>query len=251
MIVLYVWLCWLAARWTAPLVGRSLRDAFRVRTVRGGKVFNVAWPTLIQLVALPIGMQTDRVVLIHASTITALTQYNLASQMFIPIWAVISAGGIALWPIYARAQRHGESAISPLKLSIAFGAGAGLVALAVGLIAPYVAHLASGGQVHLPVLLIVAFILFMIAQSMKVPLGNYLTDARGLAFQAYMILIFLPVNLGLSILFAARLGAAGPILGSTVGVLGCQVISNWIYVRRRMRTAPPVPDTSIEITEGA
>jgi O-antigen/teichoic acid export membrane protein len=251
MLALNIWICWLAARWVAPLVGRSVRDALRLRTVRGGRVFNVAWPTLIQLVALPIGMQSDRIVLVHASTVTALTQYNLASQMFIPIWGVIIAGGIALWPIYARAQRHGEAYTSPLKLSVGFGVAAGLVALVVGLFAPYLAHLASGGKVHLPVLLIVSFVLFIAVQAMKLPIGYFLTDAKGLAFQAYMILIFLPVNLGLSILFAARLGAAGPIIGSTVGVLGCQVIATWIYVQRRIRSQGAPSLGSLEVTEGA
>lgn len=252
-VVLSALICWLAARWVAPLVRRSIRDAVHVRTVRGGAVFGVAWPTLVQMIALPVAMQTDRIVLSHMSSVSALAQYNLASQMFTPIWGVVSAGGIALWPIFARARRRGESTTSPLALAVGFGVASGGVALAVGLLAPYLAHLASNGAVHLPILLIASFIVFMIVQGMKVPLGMYLTDARGLAFQAFMILLFLPVNLGLSVLFARRLGAAGPIIGSTVGVLGCQVIANWIFVRRRMResAAQPVAPDSVEITEGA
>lgn len=253
LLLLSGFICVLAARWVAPLVGRSIRDAVHVRTVRGGAVFGVAWPTLVQMIALPIAMQTDRVVLSHVSTVSALAQYNLASQMFTPIWGVVSAGGIALWPIFARARQRGEATTSPLTLAIGFGIASGAVALAVGLLAPYLAQLASDGAVHLPILLIVSFIAFMTMQGAKVPLGMYLTDARGLAFQAYMILLFLPVNLGLSVLFAVRVGAAGPIIGSTIGVFGCQVIANWVYVRRRMRAdpaRPPVP-SSAEVTERA
>lgn len=254
LLVLSGFICWLAARWVAPLVRRSISDAFHVRTVRGAAVFGVAWPTLVQMIALPVAMQTDRIVLSHVSSVSALAQYNLASQMFTPIWGVVSAGGIALWPIFARARQRGESTTSPLTLAIGFGVASGVVALAVGLLAPYLAHLASDGAVHLPILLIASFIAFMIVQGAKVPLGMYLTDARGLAFQAYMILLFLPVNLGLSVLFAKQLGAAGPIIGSTIGVFGCQVVANWIYVRRRLRedAADRAPvQSSLDVTEGA
>jgi O-antigen/teichoic acid export membrane protein len=235
-IVLSAVICWLAARWVAPLVRRSVRDAMHVRTVRGGSVLRVAWPTLVQMIALPIAMQTDRIVLSHVSGVDALAQYNLASQMFTPIWGVVSAGGIALWPIFARARQRGEKATSPLRLAVGFGAASAAVAVVVAVFAPVLARLASGGAVHLPVLLLVAFVVFIAAQGVKVPLGMYLTDARGLAFQAYLILLFLPVNLVLSIVFAAHLGAAGPIIGSAIGVICCQVIANWIYVRHRLRT---------------
>ncbi|MCU1656116.1 MAG: polysaccharide biosynthesis protein, partial [Pseudonocardiales bacterium] len=45
----------------------------------------------------------------------------------------------------------------------------------------------------------------------------------------------LPVNLGLSWYLAIHLGAVGPVIGSTVGVLLCQVLANWWYVRRDLR----------------
>jgi O-antigen/teichoic acid export membrane protein len=60
----------------------------------------------------------------------------------------------------------------------------------------------------------------------------YMTDARGLRYQALWIVALLPVNLGLSWILAVQIGAAGPIIGSAVGVLVCQVMANWIYVRR-------------------
>jgi hypothetical protein len=62
-----------------------------------------------------------------------------------------------------------------------------------------------------------------------------MTDARGLRYQALMIVLLLPVNLGLSWYLAVQIGAAGPVIGSAVGVFCCQVVANWVYVRRDLR----------------
>jgi hypothetical protein len=79
----------------------------------------------------------------------------------------------------------------------------------------------------------------MVLQATKYPLGMYMTDARGLRYQAFMIIAFLPVNLGLSWVLAVQIGAPGPIIGSAVGVLFSQVLANWLYVRRELRAQRP------------
>ncbi len=75
----------------------------------------------------------------------------------------------------------------------------------------------------------------MIVQAMKSPLGMFMTDAKGLRFQAYMVVLMLPVNVGLSIVLAQSLGAVGPVIGSIVGVVVFQLLANWIYVARAER----------------
>jgi hypothetical protein len=60
----------------------------------------------------------------------------------------------------------------------------------------------------------------------------YMTDARGLKFQIIPILIMVPLNLGLSWWLIGLVGAGGPIIGSAVSVLLCQLIPNFVYVRR-------------------
>jgi O-antigen/teichoic acid export membrane protein len=224
---------WVAARRVQPNFHGAVRDVPRVRTVRGGRVLDVAWPMLLQMIALPIAMQTDRIVLSHLSTPRSLAQYNLASQLYSPVWQITSAAGIALWPIFARARaRSTRSAAGPLQLAAAFAGIAALLCAVITAVAPWLAARASGDRVHLGPLLLVSFAVFMIFQAAKYPLGMYLTDARGLRFQALTIAAFLPVNLGLSIVLARPYGAAGPVIGSAVGVLLCQVVANWLYVRR-------------------
>jgi len=227
----------LAGKQIGPVFWGALRDAPRLRSVRGGKVFDVAWPMLIQLIALPIAMQTDRLLLSHFSNLKNLAEYNLASQMYIPVYYVISAAGIALWPIFTKARVGGSHAgVSPMRMSIVFGGAAAAVCALLSLASPWLAAWASGGRIHLGIPLIVSFSIFMVFQAMKYPLGMYMTDARGLRFQAVMIvLLLLPVNLALSWYLAIKIGAAGPVIGSAVGVYFSQVVANWVYVRRALR----------------
>lgn len=230
----------IASRSVSPVLGEALHGAPHVRTVRGGRVLDVAWPMVVQSIALPIAMQTDRIVLSHVAGVSELAQYNLASQMFTPIWAVVSAAGITLWPVFAKARAKGERA-SPIPLSLVFGVAAALLALAVSLFSPFLARVASDGVISLDVGLVVTFSFFMVFQALKYPLGIYMTDPPGLRYQAYMILMMVPVNLGISIVLAREFGAAGPVIGSAIGVFVFQVLANLHYVRRAQRRAVASP----------
>jgi O-antigen/teichoic acid export membrane protein len=211
-----------------------VRQVGRLRTVSGGRVLDVAWPMLIQSIALPIAMQTDRLVLSHRAGSGVLAEYNLASQMFTPIWAVVAAAGVTLWPVFARARANGRRE-SPMSTALLFGAMAGLMATVIALFSPWIARLAAGDRIQLSVLLVVSFAVLMVFQGLKYPLGMFMTDVAGLRFQALLIVLMLPVNVGLSWYLAGPLGAAGPVIGSVAGVVGFQVLPNLIYVRRRLR----------------
>lgn len=221
---------YLAARYISPQFRTVLRDVRHFRAIPGGQVMNVAWPMLAQMIALPIAMQTDRLLLSHLAPNAQLAQYNLASQLFGMITQTISTAGIALWPVFAKA-REGDIR-SPWGFTVGFlGAGLGLAAV-LGVLLPWFAPLISGGRITLSPWLIVGFILFVGAQAAKYPLGMYMTDARGLRFQVLPIFILVPVNLAISWALITPLGAAGPILGSAIAVTLCQVLPNIWFVRR-------------------
>lgn len=233
----------MANRRIRPLLGEAFRGAWRVWSVRGARVFDTAWPMLVQMIALPLAMQSNRLILSHVSTVDELATYSLASQMYNPIFSVSVAASMALWPIFAKARSVGTSDVSARKLALLFGGLALLAVTAMTLVSGFLADLASGGTIHLPLELLLAFSALMVVQAAKSPLGMYMTDARGLRFQAYMVLLMLPVNVGISILLASTLGAVGPVIGSIVGVFVFQLLVNWIYVGRteRRRLASPKP----------
>jgi O-antigen/teichoic acid export membrane protein len=212
-------------------------------------VFSSAWPMFVQMIAFPIAMQTDRVILSHVSDVTNMARYNLGSQIFTPVWQVVAAAGAALWPVFARqrAERERRAAqgatvpagtrdrADPFRLAGWFGLAAGVVSGVLAVASPLLSSVATGGVVTLPVALLVAFIAFMVVQAAKYPLGMYMTDDPGLRFQAAMMIAMLPVNLGLSWWLGATLGAIGPVIGSVVGVFLCQVAGPWWWIHRRER----------------
>jgi len=178
-------------------------------------------------------------VLSHRAGPDVLAEYNLAAQMFIPIWAVVSSAGVTLWPVFARARARGEQH-SPLPMAALFGGLAAVMAGGVALASPFLADLASGGAIVLGGPVVASFAVLMVLQGLKYPLGMYMTDARGLRFQAFAIVAMLPLNVGLSWYLAGPLGAAGPVIGSVVGVACSQLAANYLYVRRALREAASV-----------
>lgn len=226
-----------AARLIRPVVGRAARAARHVRTERGGPVFDVGWPLLVQMVALPLALQTDRIVLSHLSTLDELAKYSLASQLFAPVLAVIGSAGAVLWPIFAKARARGtdEGVTSPNVLALAFGAAATAICLVLSLASPWLAAGASDGSIELPIGVLVAFSALMIVQAVRYPLGSYLTDAPGLRFQAWMIVGMLPINVVLSLVLAAKFGAIGPLIASVISMSIFQLYGTWWYVKRERR----------------
>nr|WP_225224951.1 polysaccharide biosynthesis protein [Cellulomonas sp. JH27-2] len=231
----------------------AVKDVPRIRAVPGVNVMHVAGPMLVQMVALPIAMQTDRLLLSHVGTTAELAQYNLSSQFFGIVLQTIAAAGVALWPVFAR-DRSTARVRSPFPMAWAFAGASVAVAGMLCAVLPWLTEFVSGGEISLGPALVVSFVAFVAVQGAKYPLGMYMTDARGLRFQVPPILLLVPLNLGLSWWLIAPLGAAGPVIGSTVAVLLCQVLPNIWYVRRdlrRRRTAGAAPDEDAPSTDAA
>lgn len=214
-----------------PTLGAAVRDIPRVRSAPGVKVLHLAWPMLLQMLVLPIAMQTDRILLSHLAGSDAVAQYNLASQLFNMVMQAIAAGGIALWPVFARARSDGELR-SPIGPTWTF-LGAGLaLSTALALIAPFLARFISDGEITFDPILLASFVAFAAVTAAKYPAGMYMTDEKGLRFQILPILVLVPLNLAISWWLIGVVGAAGPIIGSVVATLLCQVLPNLWWVRR-------------------
>jgi O-antigen/teichoic acid export membrane protein len=222
-----------AARMIRPAISSAVRATPRVHRVPGAKVFDVAWPMLMLMTLLPIANQSDRLVLSHVSDSGNLATYNLAAQMFLPVWQVTTAGGIALWSTFARARADGDrTKHSPIPLAAGFASAAFVVCMVISALSPWLVRLASGGQIDVPPSLLLAFSAVMVCQAANYPLGMYMTDAPGLRYQAIRVVFMLPINVGISLVLAARYGAVGPVVGTATGVFLFQVVPNWMYVRR-------------------
>jgi O-antigen/teichoic acid export membrane protein len=223
-----------AARILKPQLRRAIREIPKVKAVPGVRAMNLAWPMLVQMIALPIAMQTHRLLLSHLTDGDELAQYNLSAQLFGMVLQAIAAGGVALWPIYARARARHQIQ-SPFKPMLFFLAAGLLMAGVLALISGWVAAFVSDGQIVLPVWLVVGFVVFVAVQAAKYPLAMYMTDERGLRFMVRPVLVMVPLTVGLSVWSIGLVGPAGPVLASTFAVLVCQVLPNAWYVRRDLR----------------
>jgi O-antigen/teichoic acid export membrane protein len=240
----------IAARLLRPQFRGALREVIHPRRFPGVPAIGMAWPMLVQMVALPIAMQTDRLLLSHLTHGPQLAQYNLASQLYGIVISTIAAAGITLWPIYARA-RADLRIESPLKPTMWFTAGGLAMGLVVAAFTPMLAHFVAGDKIRLDFWLVGGFVVFVALQAAKYPVGMYMTDKRGLTFQVWPILVSVPLNLGLSWWLVGVLGAGGPIIGSAISVAACQLIPNlWYVVRdidaRRKKQAEGLPDAEMD-----
>ena len=215
-----------------------MRDVPRLRQVRGVRIVDTAGPSLVQSLIIPIAFQTDRLLLSHLGGGQTLAQYNLAAQLFNMLTQTIAVTGVAMWPHFAKA-RADSRVESPFGAAGTFATMGGALGLAMALAAPWAAHVISSGKVVLPLALLAANVANVVVEAAKQPLGMYMTDPRGLRAQMLPIIILVPMNLALSWALIAPLGAAGPIAGSVIAVIVCQLVpyALWVSADLRRRAA--------------
>lgn len=221
-------LAWRAIR---PQLREVIKLVPRRRAYPSVRAMHLAGPMLLQSMVLPFAMQTDRLLLSHFTEGDELAQYSLAAQLFGVVIQTITATGVALWPVFARARTVGEIK-SPGRATVLFaftGLGA---ALALTAILPWLWPFISHNRFAMTPWLIGGFIFFVTMEATKYPAGMYMTDEKGLKFQIIPVLLLVPINIGLSIALIGPLGAGGPVWGSALSVLACQVIPYHLYVRR-------------------
>lgn len=224
----------MSGRSIQPQLGKALREIpFRHR-FPGVPIFALAWPMLIQRTVMPLALQSDRILLSHLTDGEELADFNIAAQLFGMALQTIAAGGLALWPIYAKARAR-KDIQSPLSPTLWFLGGGTTLAVVLALAAPYLVDFMSDGKLVLNNWLIWGFVVYVGLQAAKYPTGMYMTDARGLRFQVLPIIIMMPISIGLSWYLIGHIGAGGAVIGSAVAVLCCQVIPNFWYVRRDLR----------------
>ena len=195
-----------------------------------------ALPMLAIIVFVPMNTQIARYVLARFGTTREVAEYAVTIQFFSPLIGLISATGLSLWPIFAKGRkRDAFRTPDPLMLSAAFAAGAGIVALPVVALMPTLAALVSGSRLEVSAWQALPFALFVAAQAAHTPLAMFLTDRRGLRLQAIFLLVAFPVNLSLSLAFIDSAGAAAPVIGAGIALVGLQLLPEYLVVARRMR----------------
>ncbi|MGA6128275.1 MULTISPECIES: hypothetical protein [unclassified Microbacterium] len=206
--------------WSGSVLLRK-RDSAQTG-VLSGALWAAAAPMLVITIASPVGQQSGRIVLANVSSAHELAQYSLAFQFYLPAVSVASAAGVTLWSTFARrssGQRRGLLVASGYMLALGLALSVGFTLL----INP-VAQLVSHGQIKVSFATAASLgALILFTSALQAP-GMLLTRPNLLAIQAVCAVAMCVVTVGLSVLLAPGIGAAGPALAAAIGVLVGQLI---------------------------
>lgn len=199
----------------------------------GAKIRALSGPMLITSLCVPIAFLSDRIVLSHVSTTSAVANYTVVIQIFAPVTGLIVAAAQPLWPMYTRARAQGERGPHLGKVLGAFVLGTVLVCGTLVLIADPIGRIIGGDEIRLGYFLPLLTALVMCLQAIAYPLAMSLMDPAGAKFVAICAVLTVPLNIGLSIILSIRMGAPGPLLALLIVSTFVQVIPTAIYARRR------------------
>ncbi|GAB2479044.1 lipopolysaccharide biosynthesis protein [Jatrophihabitans fulvus] len=221
----------------------TLRQVPDRRRHPGESIRAISGPMLITTLAVPVMLQSDRIVLSHVSSEQALADYSVVIQIFAPLVALIAASAQPLWPIWARARAEGRPGPPLGRIVAIFGTGTALVCLVLVLVADPIGTAIGGDAIDLGWVLPIAAALSVTTQAVSYPVAMKLTDPAGVRLVAAMTLLALPLNVGLSIWFAKAYGAPGPLLATFLVGLFVQTLPALLFDRRRTvaRADAPLP----------
>lgn len=182
------------------------------------RVLPVALPMFLLTVGLPIGLQSDKIVLGHRVP-ESLSEYALAFQLYAPLWAVLSTAAFALLPVFTRRRSLGlPHRALWLRATGGFAVLAALAGGALVLLGPLVVRLQTDGRVPVGLDLRLALAALLVLQITGLVSGMLLNSPDELRFQAACVLNMMVANVGLSWLLAGSLGVAGPVIASAVSI---------------------------------
>ncbi|MEH0110274.1 hypothetical protein V6N00_11230 [Tersicoccus sp. MR15.9] len=232
---------------TAPLLPSTARDLLRVRAVPGARVMDVGWPMLAQLLATPLSMTMQRYILAQHAPAADVAVYASAGQVFFALSGLISAGGTALWPAYARARHRGELTRGPFGLALLFVVATVVIGSIIAVSSPWLFGFITNGRLSIPGPVLAWFTAMIAMQAALYPLGMFIMDRPGLRFQVAPALLMAGATIALSILLTPVWGVVGPLAANTVSVLLLQIIPFTFYIRRhRQRLLTPAPATGAQ-----
>ncbi|WP_237569235.1 lipopolysaccharide biosynthesis protein [Mycolicibacterium lacusdiani] len=195
---------------------------------------------------LPIGLQTGRVILAHLSTPEQLAEYSLLAQMYAACWSVLSAAGLAYWPIFVRRRTETAETIAMWRrLTTSFAALAALAAAAMWLLGPWAAEVLSGGEIEVTAWLALAFGALLIGQAMHLPATVLLTLPAEARWQAFWTIVMAVASIGLGCAVAPGYGAVGVVVAAALAIVVAQVVPALIWVPELVRRRRPYDEVRV------
>lgn len=226
----------ITARSTSPLIPAAAKMVLRPRRFPGVRVMDVGWPMLAQMVTYPIAVGSQRYIIAQLGGPSDVAEYGVAGQVFFALNGLVMAGGLALWPLFARRRRDGDLQRGPFLLSALFAFSVALATVLIWLISPWLFGFITQGELTVAPTTVFAFGLMIMMTAAVYPLGMFIMDKPGIRFQVIPTLSMAAVGVSLAFVLTPLLGIAGPLIGVAFALLTCQLIPFSIYiVRHRTR----------------
>lgn len=202
----------------------------------GSKLLAGSMWLFVVSVGVPVGMQTGRVLLAHLSTPAELSRYALMAQLYAVSWSVLSAAGMAYWPVFVKRRGATEETIRMWwQVTSAFAAVAAIAAVAMVLLGPWAATVLSGGRIEVSVALAMAFGVLLIGQAIHLPAKILLTAPHEARWQAPWTLGMAAISIGVGFAVAERYGAVGVVCAAILGISVAQVLPCLLWVPKLVR----------------
>lgn len=219
----------------------TLHGIFRVRGIRKTRAtlrraLTVAGPMAVISSVLPLGLQSDRLVLSHVVGLHGVAKYSAGAQVFQPCLSLITAAGMQYWPRFTRLRATGSPVTAAQfgRILRGFAFAGLLLGGALVLVGPWLTSFMTDGKARADVGLMGCFAALLMANALYYPVGMYATDPPGLRLQAAGAVGMTIVNVALSVLLAFGLGVRGPVVGSAIAMLLCYFGPAAIYTRRSL-----------------
>jgi O-antigen/teichoic acid export membrane protein len=227
--------CWVAARSDGLRLMSGLRRALNpnVKLVPIGKT---AGPMAAIAVSLPLAYQTDRLIVSHVVGAEGLAQYSAGALLFAPALALISSGGMSLWPAFMRLGATNPQLLKReyRRAQAAFTLLGACLAVGLLLVGPLVGTWMMHGEVTVSATLMGSFALLVLVHATYYPSGMLLMDERGLRLQAVTSGTMAVVNVAASIWLAGLIGPSGPVVASAAAIGICMWVPGYLAARRRV-----------------
>lgn len=195
------------------------------------EVMHAAVPMLIASLGTAATAQSGRVLLAGTASDTALAEYAVALQLYLPLYSVIYMAATILWP---RFSVHLDRALwrraNVILTGLGAAAGAGFL-----LFGPAIVAVMSDSSLDPSPLVFWSFAAFLTIQGLHATQSMLLTSPRGLWVQAAGATVAGGITVALTVATAQTIGPAAPILSAGLGLLVGLVIPSFVFSHRLLR----------------
>jgi O-antigen/teichoic acid export membrane protein len=200
------------------------------------KLFQGSLWMFVASVSIPLGYQSQRLVLSHVSSPAELSKYSLMGQVYALAWMLFSTAGMALWPVFVKRRPDQRATIKLwLRATAAFGVLSSLVGVGMILLGPWATAVLSNGELTASRRLAVAFAALLVVQCVQLPAGVLLTTPREARFQAIWITSMGLTSVALGVWWGRTWGGVGVAAAATIAVVVMLIVPYFTWIPRLLR----------------